>query len=126
MTNKKNSIWHNPALPAAGIAALLSLLASTMGFDVQTMKIINTLSPPVSILLSYTLVWITAKFSTFSILEQRALARLNAREKLIRKELKKDLISAKSRKMLIKELEEIIYSKSQVGKDTNIIDEVQS
>lgn len=126
MTNKKNSIWHNPALPAAGIAALLSLLASTMGFDVQTMKIINTLSPPVSILLSYTLVWITAKFSTFSILEQRALARLNAREKLIRKELKKDLISAKSRKMLIQELEEIIYSKSQVGKDTNIIDEVQS
>ena len=126
MTNKKNSIWHNPALPAAGIAALLSLLTSTMGFDVQTMKIINTLSPPVSILLSYTLVWITAKFSTFSILEQRALARLNAREKLIRKELKKDLISAKSRKMLIQELEEIIYSKSQVGKDTNIIDEVQS
>ena len=126
MTNKKNSIWHNPALPAAGIAALLSLLTSTMGFDVQTMKIINTISPPVSILLSYTLVWITAKFSTFSILEQRALARLNAREKLIRKELKKDLISAKSRKMLIQELEEIIYSKSQVGKDTNIIDEVQS
>ena len=113
-------------MPAAGIAALLSTLASSLDFDAQTMKLVNAFSPPLSIFLSYALVWITAKFYTFSILEQRALSRCNARENLIRNELKNSDISPKLKKELNKELDDIIRQKCQIGKNGIVVDEADT
>lgn len=123
MSNKKNNIWQNPALPAAGIAALLSSLASSLDFNSQMMKIINACIPPLSIFLSYVIAWVTAKFYTLSIEEQRVISRLTAREKRIRNELKNDDISPKLQKELKQELENIVRQKCQIGKSGIVVAE---
>ncbi|AUX61650.1 hypothetical protein JF634_11290 [Simonsiella muelleri] len=91
MSDKKN-IWQNPALAAAGIATFMSAVANYLNLDANTMKLISTISPPISILLSYICIWALARFFAFSIAETKVLTRLNKREKIILKELKKTII----------------------------------
>ena len=121
MSDKKN-IWQNPALAAAGIATIVSALANYLNLDADTMKLISTISPPLSILLSYTFIWILAKFFAFSITETKALTRLNKREKIIQKALKKTDLSSKTKKKLQNELNEIVIAKSQIGKENSTIE----
>lgn len=121
MSDKKN-IWQNPAMAAAGIATIVSGLANYLNLDADTMKLISTISPPLSILLSYTCIWILAKFFAFSITETKALTRLNKREKIIQKELKKPDLPSKTKKKLENELDEIVMAKSQIGKENSTIE----
>lgn len=121
MSDKKN-IWQNPAVAAAGIATIVSGLANYLNLDADTMKLISTISPPLSILLSYTCIWILAKFFAFSITETKALTRLNKREKIIQKELKKTDLPSKTKKKLENELDEIVMAKSQIGKESSTIE----
>lgn len=121
MSDKKN-IWQNPAVAAAGIATIVSGLANYLNLDADTMKLISTISPPLSILLSYTCIWILAKFFAFSITETKALTRLNKREKIIQKELKKTDLPSRTKKKLQNELEEIVIAKSQIGKENSTIE----
>lgn len=121
MSDKKN-IWQNPAVAAAGIATIMSGLANYLNLDADTMKLISTISPPLSILLSYTCIWILAKFFAFSITETKALTRLNKREKIIQKELKKTDLPSKTKKKLENELAEIVMAKSQIGKENSTIE----
>ena len=121
MSDKKN-IWQNPALAAAGIATIVSALANYLNLDANTMKLISTISPPLSILLSYTCIWILANFFAFSITEIKALTRLNKREKIIQKDLKKTDLSSRTKKKLQNELDEIVIAKSQIGKENSTIE----
>lgn len=121
MSDKKN-IWQNPALAAAGIATIVSALANYLNLDANTMKLISTISPPLSILLSYTCIWILAKFFAFSITETKALTRLNKRERIIQKDLKKTDLSSRTKKKLQNELDEIVIAKSQIGKENSTIE----
>lgn len=121
MAEKKTDIWVKPAGTSAAIAAFLSFAASHFHFDENYMKLVNMVIPPLSLLLSYGFSWCTAKFYTFSIPEIRALSRLNAREKLIRSELKKEGISTKLKKELQNELDDIVRAKSQIGKVGSIV-----
>lgn len=121
MSDKKN-IWQNPALAAAGIATIVSALANYLNLDANTMKLISTISPPLSILLSYTCIWILAKFFAFSITETKALTRLNKRERIIQKDLKKTDLSSRAKKKLQNELDEIVIAKSQIGKENSTIE----
>ena len=121
MSDKKN-IWQNPALAAAGIATIVSALANYLNLDADTMKLISTISPPLSILLSYTCIWILAKFFAFSITETKALTRLNKRERIIQKDLKKTDLSSRTKKKLQNELDEIVIAKSQIGKENSTIE----
>lgn len=123
MSNKKNNIWENPVMLATGIATILSALASSLYFNPQTMKMINTCIPPLSIILSYVIAWLTAKIYPFSIDEQRALSRLDARQKIICNELKKGNISKITQEKLKQELEDIVLQKSQIGKSGTVVDE---
>ena len=118
MSDKKN-IWQNPALAAAGIATIVSALANYLNLDANTMKLI---SPPLSILLSYTCIWILARFFAFSITETKALTRLNKRERIIQKDLKKTDLSSRTKKKLQNELDEIVIAKSQIGKENSTIE----
>ena len=121
MSDKKN-IWQNPALAAAGIATIVSALANYLNLDADKIKLISTISPPLSILLSYTCIWILAKFFAFSITETKALTRLNKREKIIQKELKKTGMSKETKKRLQAELDEIVFAKSQIGKENSTVE----
>nr|WP_314053032.1 hypothetical protein [uncultured Neisseria sp.] len=121
MSDKKN-IWQNPALAAAGIATIVSALANYLNLDANTMKLISTISPPLSILLSYTCIWILARFFAFSITETKALTRLNKRERIIQKDLKKTDLSSRTKKKLQNELDEIVIAKSQIGKENSTIE----
>lgn len=121
MSDKKN-IWQNPALAAAGIATIVSALANYLNLDANTMKLISTISPPLSILLSYTGIWILAKFFAFSITETRALTRLNKRQGIIQKELKKPDLPSETKEKLQEELGAIIIAKSQIGKENSTIE----
>lgn len=120
MSDKKN-IWQNPALAAAGIATFMSAVANYLNLDANTMKLISTISPPISILLSYICIWALARFFAFSIAETKALTRLNKREKIIQKELKKMGISKEAKKKLQAELDEVVTAKSQIGKENSTI-----
>ena len=121
MSDKKN-IWQNPALAAVGIATFMSAVANYLNLDANTMKLISTISPPLSILLSYTCIWILAKFFAFSITETKALTRLNKRERIIQKDLKKTDLSSRTKKKLQNELDEIVIAKSQIGKENSTIE----
>ncbi len=122
MISDKKNIWQNPALAAAGIATIVSALANYLNLDADTMKLISTISPPISILLSYTCIWILAKFFAFSITETKALTRLNKREKIIQKELKRTDLPSRTKKKLQNELDEIVIAKSQIGKENSTIE----
>ncbi len=126
MSEKKTNILQNPFILSAGISGILSAIASICSFDADTMTIVNVVIPPLSLTLSYVMAWITAKFYTLSIQEQQALSKLKAREKRIRKELKKDGISEAMQKKLEKELDDIVWEKSQIGKENTLIGEVES
>lgn len=126
MSEKKTNILQNPFILSAGISGILSAIASIGSFDADTMKIVNVVIPPLSLALSYMMAWITAKFYTLSIQEQQALSKLKAREKRIRKELKKGGISQTMQKKLEKELDDIVWEKSQIGKENTLIGEVES
>lgn len=121
MSDKKN-IWQNPALAAAGIATFMSAVANYLNLDANTMKLISTISPPISILLSYICIWALARFFAFSIAETKVLTRLNKREKIILKELKKTGISKETKKKLQNELDEIVLAKSQIGKENSTVE----
>lgn len=123
MSNKKNNTGENSAVVATGIAGILSVLASSLDFNSQIMKLINACIPPLSIFLSYVFAWLVAKFYPLSIEELRALSRLNAREKNIRKELKKGNNSKKVEEKLKQELDEITLQKCQIGKIDIVVDE---
>ncbi|MDU4299574.1 MAG: hypothetical protein E7I45_01150 [Eikenella corrodens] len=126
MGDKKTNIFQNPFVLATGISGILSAAASTYPFDPETMKLINIAIPPGSFVLSYVLAWVTAKFYTLSVPEQRALSRLEARAKRIRKDLDSEDISFETQEKLKKELEAIFWEKSQIGKDSNVISESPS
>ncbi|QGL25016.1 hypothetical protein GJV52_05420 [Neisseria brasiliensis] len=51
---------------------------------------------------------------------------MKAREKRIRKELKKGGISQTMQEKLEKELDDIVWEKSQIGKENTLIGEVES
>lgn len=126
MAEKKTDIWLTPVATSAAFATFLSLIAGHFHLDEDHTKLVNTLIPPLSLLLSYGFSWLTAKFYTFSIAEIRALSRLKAREKLVRGELKKGGISTKLQKELQKELDDIVRAKSQIGKSDSIVKESDS
>lgn len=123
MEDKKTTIFQNPLLLSAAISGILGALAGTYPFDEGVIKVINIAIPPISIVLSYVLAWVTAKFYTLSVAEQLALSRLKAREKRIRKDLKTGGMSPNTRKKLEKELDDIIWEKSQIGKAGSIVSE---
>lgn len=124
MRDKKNNtnIWQNPALAAAGIATIISAIANYSKVDTDTMKLISTISPPISILISYVFIWLLAKIFAFSIYETRALTRLNTREKTIRKDLNKEHLSKDAKKRLQAELDDIAITRSQIGKENSTIE----
>lgn len=123
MEDKKATIFQNPLLWSAAISGMLSTLASTYPFDLGTMKVINVFIPPLGIILSYVLALVTAKLYTLSVPEQLALSRLKAREKRIRKDLKIGGMSLKTQENLEKELDDIIWEKSQIGKTGSVVSE---
>lgn len=123
MEDKKTTIFQNPLLLSAAISGMLGALASTYPFDAVIIKVINVAIPPISIVLSYVLAWVIAKFYTLSVAEQLALSRLKAREKRIREDLKIGGMSPNTQKKLEKELDDIIWEKSQIGKAGSIVSE---
>ena len=123
MGDKKATIFQDPFLLSAAISGILGALIGTYPLDAGVMKVINVVIPPVSIVLSYVLAWIIAKFYTLSVAEQLALSRLTAREKRIRKDLKAGDMSTETQEILKKELDNIILEKSQIGRTDSVVSE---
>jgi len=123
MEDKKPTIFQNPLVLSTAISGILSAVVSVCSFGAGAMKIINVAIPPISIILSYILAWVTAKFYTLSVPEQPALSKMEAREKRIRKDLKAGGISPGIQKKLEKELDDIVWEKSQIGKAGSIVSE---
>lgn len=124
--NNKNTILQIPIMTSTAIAALLGAIVKTLELDFQIMEIINLCIAPLSIIFSYAIEWLTAKFSSFSIVEIKSLSKLNARQKIIRKELKRKDISEEMQEKLHQHLDVITLEKCQIGRKDTIVDEIDT
>lgn len=126
MSDNKNNIFANPVAISAGISLVLSSVLKNQHIaqrlqDYQ--EIIEGLLAPLSILLSYGIVWLFAKFYVLSIPERKALSILESKEKRIKKQLKKNstYLNEKTKNELQEELNRIAIEKAKIGsQDTKL------